>query len=49
MKMKMKTMRLRKNQSKDHCFPSLFLVFDAKGGEEDSFLAILLFISLVVI
>jgi hypothetical protein len=44
MKATMKMMRSRKNRSKDHCFPSLFLVFDAKGGEEDSFLAILLYI-----
>jgi hypothetical protein len=44
MKAMMKTMRSRKNQSKDLVFPSLFLVFDAKGGEEYSFLAILLYI-----
>jgi hypothetical protein len=27
-------------------FPSLFLMFDAKGREEDPFLAIILYISL---
>jgi hypothetical protein len=43
MKATMKMMRPRKNWSKDRCF-SLFLMFDAKEGEEDSFLAILLYI-----
>jgi hypothetical protein len=28
-------MRSKKNPSEDFAFPSLFLVFDAKGGEED--------------
>jgi hypothetical protein len=38
----MLTMRLMKNLSEDAAFPSVFLVLDAKGGEEDlSILAIL--------
>jgi hypothetical protein len=41
------TTRLKKSLSEDLIFPSLFLVFDAKGGEEDlSILAIFIFLGL---
>jgi hypothetical protein len=32
------TMSLTKNLSEEFAFPSLFSVFDAKGGEEDLYL-----------
>jgi hypothetical protein len=32
------TTSLKKNPSEDFAFPSLFLVFDAKEGEEDLYL-----------
>jgi hypothetical protein len=35
MMMMMMMTRLKKTLSEDIAFPSLFLVFDAKGGEED--------------
>jgi hypothetical protein len=36
------TMSSKKNPSEDFAFPSPFLVFDAKGGEEDLYLCIII-------
>jgi hypothetical protein len=36
--MTMMTMSSKKKPSEDFAFPSLFLLFDAKGGEEDLYL-----------